>query len=182
MKPLHFKLASAVLWLSLMAIAFFTSPPAAPDTGALIQHLLTGKLDGVNVSLFALFNLMGVWPAAMAVALRFDRPWWKWPFIAGSFALGAFALLPYFVLRRWGAERRPPESFIARLLSSHWLWRALAVAGVSFGALFIFGDLQRFKALWKTQQFPYVMSFDFAAMTLAAGLLGLEQRLRVTKP
>ncbi len=177
MKPLHFKLASLALWLALLAVAF-TAPPAAPDTAALIAKMVSGHLAGVNVSLFALFNLMGVWPLAMAIALRFDAPWWKWPFIAGSFALGAFVLLPWFVLRRWGAVRAPPASVVGRFLSSVWLMRAVGVAGAAFLALFAFGDVTGFVTLWKTQQFPYVMSFDFVAMTLAAGLLGLEQVMR----
>lgn len=171
----RFRVASGGLWLALLGIAFFTAPPAAPDTGAQITQMLTGQLAGLNVSLFALFNLMGVWPLAMAIALRTDRPWWKWPFIAGSFALGAFVLLPYFVLRPWGDPRVEPTSIPGRFLASRWLLLALAIGGLAFGALFFVGDLQGFAVLWKTQQFPYVMSFDFVAMSLAAGLLGLER-------
>ncbi len=177
MMPAHFRLASLGLWLGLLAVAIFTAPPAAPDTAALIAHLMSGQLEGVNVSLFALFNLMGVWPFAMAIALRFDAPWWKWSFLAGSFVLGAFVLLPYFMLRPWLVPPVEPQSFLGRVLASRWLLRALAVAGVAGVAVFLLGDLRGFTGLWRTQQFPYVMSFDFLAMTLAAGLLVLERRL-----
>lgn len=99
MRPQHFKLAAAALWLALVGVSFFTSPPAAPGTTELIVKLATGQLEGVNLSLFGLFNLMGVWPFVILVALRFDRPWWKWPFLLASFVAGAFALLPCLVRR-----------------------------------------------------------------------------------
>jgi hypothetical protein len=172
MKPRTLRLAAFLLWSALLALAFLTSPPAAPDTGALLVHFMTGQLDGQNLSLFALFNLMGVWPAAMAVALRFDASPWKWPFVLGGFALGAFALLPWLVLRPWDGRRATSAS---GLLGSRWLARALALAGAGLGLLFLVGDLPGFVVLWRTQQFPYVMSLDFAAMTLAAGLLRLER-------
>jgi hypothetical protein len=164
----------------LVALTIFTAPPPAPDTGELIGKLVSGQLEGVNLSLFALFNLMGVWPLAMMVALRQDAPWWKWPFLLGSFVLGAFVLLPYFVLRPWLAPRKPDAegSFITRVLSSVWMVRALGVAGVCFGTLFFLGGLGEFAQLFRTQQFPYVMSLDFFACTGAAVLLGVEHARR----
>ncbi|MDP1827254.1 MAG: hypothetical protein Q8L48_28530 [Archangium sp.] len=180
MKPLHFRLASGALWCALLGVAIFTAPPGSPDTGKLITHLATGQLEGVNLSLFALFNLMGVWPVAMAVALRFDGPWWKWVFLVVSFGLGAFALLPYFMLRPWLEPRREPTSFVGRFLSSRWVLRALVLAAVCFGALFVFGGLNEFGTLFRTQQFAYVMSFDFFAFCGAALLLGLERSVSAT--
>ena len=177
MKPLHFRFAAAALWGALLCMAFLTAPPAAPDTGKLIARLATADLERVNLSLFALWNLMGVWPAAMAVALRFDPRWWKWLFIALSFGLGAFALLPYLVVRPWLEPRPEPTSFIGRLLSSRWVLRALVVAAVCFAALFFLGGMGEFGALFRTQQFPYVMSFDFFAFCGAGLLLGLERRV-----
>lgn len=176
MKPLHFRLAAAALWCALIFIAVFTAPPGSPDTGELITRMVTGKLEGVNLSLFALFNLMGVWPAAMAVALRGDAPWWKWPFIALSFGVGAFALLPYFVLRPWLVRPAKDTSIIARLLSSVWVRRSLMLAVLCFGTLFFLGGLEEFARLFRTQQFPYVMSFDFAAFCGAAALLTIERQ------
>ena len=174
MRPIHFRIASALLWLALVGAAF-TAPPAAPDGARLIVKLATADLAGVNLSLFALFNLMGVWPMAMAVALRFDQPWWKWLFLAASFGGGAFALLPYFVLRPWLELRREPTSFAGRLLSSRWVLRALVLAALCFGALFLFGGLGEFATLFDTQQFPRVMSLDFVAFCIAGLLLVTER-------
>lgn len=175
MRALHFRLAALVLWGSLVGVALFAAPPAAPDTGQLISHLATGQLEGVNLSLFGLFNLMGVWPVVMAVALRFDKPWWKWLFLGGSFALGAFVLLPYFVLRPWLWPRVEPSNFIGRLLSSRWLLRALGLAIICFGGLFFAGGLGEFARLFRIQQLPFLMSFDFFAFCGAALLLATER-------
>lgn len=177
MRPHHFKLAAAALWLALVGVAFFTSPPAAPDTTALIVKMATGQLEGVNLSLFGLFNLMGVWPFAMIVALRFDRPWWKWPFLLASFVGGAFALLPYLAARSWLLPQVEPRDLLGRILANRWVSRALVLGGVVFGGFFLFGDLQGFGALFRAQQFPYVMTFDFFAFCGAGVLLGLERRL-----
>lgn len=176
MKPLHFRLAAALLWAGLVAAAFM-APPAPADAGQLIVKLATADLTGVNLSLFALFNLMGVWPMAMAVALRFDTPWWKWLFLVASLVVGAFALLAYFVFRPWRELRREPTSFVGRLLSSRWVMRALALAGACFGGLFLFGGLGEFAQLFRTQQFPHVMSLDFLAFCLAALLLFAERQV-----
>jgi hypothetical protein len=172
----HFKLASAVLWLALVGVAVFTSPPASPDTTKLIVRMATGQLEGLNLSLFGLFNLMGVWPFAMIVALRFDRPWWKWLFLAGSFALGAFVLLPYFVLRPWLLPKVERRTWLSALLANRWISRAIVVAGVAFTGLFLFGGMGEFAELFRTQQFPYVMTFDCLAFCAAAALLALERR------
>lgn len=177
MRERHFRWAAGGLWLALVAVAVFTSPPADPNTTALIVKMATGQLEGVNLSLFGLFNLMGVWPFAMMVALRFDRPWWKWLFIAGSFVLGAFVLLPYLVLRRWLLPMVEKRTWVNGLLANRWVTYALLVAGVGFLGLFLFGDLAGFRALFATQQFAYVMTFDFFAFCGAAGLLALERRL-----
>ena len=176
----RFRIAAAIIWCVLVALTLFTAPPSAPDTAELIGKLVSGKLEGVNLSLFALFNLMGVWPLAMMVALRGDAPWWKWPFLLASFVLGAFVLLPYFTLRPWLAPRASDAegSFITRVLSSVWMVRAIGVAGVCFGALFFFGGLGDFAHLFRTQQFPYVMTLDFFAFTGAAILLGVEHSRR----
>lgn len=175
MRPLHFRLASGLLWGALVLASAFAAPPAAADASQLIVKLATAELAGVNLSLFALFNVMGLWPLAMAVALRFDTPWWKWLFLAASLVVGAFALLPYFVLRPWLELRREPTSFAGRLLSSRWVWRALVLAAIGLGGLFLLGGLGEFAQLFRTQQFPFVMTLDFCALCLAAVLLFAER-------
>jgi hypothetical protein len=172
---MRFRLAAAAVWLTLVIVAVVASPPSDPGTGELVRKMLTGQLEGVNLSFFALFNVMGVWPMALASLLAND-PKWKWPFVLGSFALGAFVLGPWMVLRSW-APQPAVESVVARVLRSTGLRVVLAVAALGLAGLFFFGgDLPAFLALWPTNQFAFVMSFDFVACTLFAGLLLLSAR------
>jgi hypothetical protein len=168
------RLVAATLWAALLGVTLFASPPPAPDTNAQVLRLLTGHVD--DRCLFALFYLMGVWPMAMAVALRGDSAW-KWPFLVGSLAAGSFALLPWLVLRPWG-EPPSPRSRADRALGSRGFRVFLGVAAVVLVAVFFSGDLVAFAQRWRTEQFPFVMSLDFVAMALAWGLLALERRKR----
>ncbi|MCA3014747.1 MAG: DUF2834 domain-containing protein [Myxococcaceae bacterium] len=177
-------LALAV-WLLLLAVAFTLAPPPSPDTSAQLVAMMTGRLEGVNLSLFALFNLMGVFPMAFFAVLAFDAPAQrapKWPFVLGSFALGAFALLPYLVLRRWHLPRREASTWWLRALGSRALAAALVIAGLGLAGLFVSQDVDGFVQLARTQQFPFVMSFDFVACCVAAALLAREEARRSAQP
>lgn len=172
------RVSAGALWLSLLGVAFVAAPPASPDTNAVIVKMMTGQLEGVNVPLFALFNLMGVFPMAFLALLSADSreqrvP--KWPFVVGSFALGAFALLPYLALRQWNLPRRELDSRALRLLGSRGFGVALLLAAVALVGLFVTGDLGGFAELLHTQQFPFVMSCDFVACCLAAAWLAREE-------
>lgn len=90
------------LWLGFVLYAFILAPPDRPDTADLILRLSTGAWDGINPAVVALFNAMGLWPmvyAAVALGESHGQPRRAWPFVVGSFAVGAFALLPYLALR-----------------------------------------------------------------------------------
>ena len=165
-------------WLLLLTTALVFAPAADPGTNELILRMMTGQLDGINQSLFALFNLMGVFPLALLSLLAFDsreQRVWKWPFILGSFVLGAFALLPYLVLRRWQLERRPADALWLRFLG-HRVWAAVLLVAASVLTLIFFfsGDLSAFVSMWRTNQFAFVMSFDFVACCIAGALLCWE--------
>jgi len=172
------RLASLVLWLALLTVAVLGAPPAAPDTNDVILKMLTGRLDGVNTSLFALFNVMGVFPMAFLAVLAFDSteqrvP--KWPFIVLSFGLGAYVLLLYFVARRWNLPRRATSTWWLRLLGSRVFGGVLTVVSLTLVALFVVGGVHDFLEHVRTEQFPFAMSLDFLACCVAAGLLGREE-------
>jgi len=176
------RLVALVTWVLLLTMAFVFSPPAAPDTNDVIKRMLAGQLEGINVSLFALFNVMGVLPMSFLAVLVFDAkeqrvP--KWPFIIASFALGAYALLPYLVLRRWDLPRRPAETWWLRLVGTRLLGIVLTALGLTLIALFVTGDVNGFVTLFRTQQFPFAMTLDFVACwVLGALLAGEEARVR----
>ncbi|MDX2010070.1 MAG: hypothetical protein SFW67_07770 [Myxococcaceae bacterium] len=167
-----------LLWVALLAVAFVAAPPASIDTNDVILKMMTGRLEGVNRPLFALFNLMGVFPMAFLGVLAFDSAEQKvpkWPFVLGSFALGAFVLLPYLVLRRWNLPRREATSWWLKALGSRWYGVGLLLAALALVGLFVTGDTDGFATLFRTQQFPFVMSFDFVACWLSGALLGREE-------
>eukprot|EP00793_Prasinoderma_coloniale_P001744 PRCOL_00003549-RA len=129
---------------------------------------------------------MGVWPAVYAALLVPSRgrggdgapP--AWPFVVGSFALGAFALMPYFALTLNGEPdaEQPPEqertlavrvleskAFAASLLASTAALGAVAAnAVVSTGG----GAWDEYLQLFGSVKLVNVTSVDFLTLSLWA--------------
>ncbi|MBF2097754.1 MAG: DUF2834 domain-containing protein [Gloeomargaritaceae cyanobacterium C42_A2020_066] len=164
-----------LLWLGFILYAFLLAPPDQPDTLGLIQRLVQGDVAGINPLIVALFNLMGVWPAIYASVLLIDgrgQRWPAWPFVLGSFAVGAFALLPYLALRQ------PNPQFVGA--KGGWLtwWdsrlNGSLLALVTLGLLtygFSQGNWADFVEAWRTSRFIHVMSLDFCCLTLLFPLI-----------
>ena len=164
------KLGLWLLWGGAIAYAFLLAPPNQPDTLTLIQKLSTGDWHGINPSIIALFNIMGIWPMIYSCLLLIDGRTQKipaWPFVAGSFGVGAFALLPYLALRNSNSDFTGPKTALLKLLDSRWTGVFLAlgtIALVGYGA--IAGDWSDFVAQWQTSRFIHVMSLDFCLLCL----------------
>uniref|UniRef100_B8HVW6 DUF2834 domain-containing protein n=1 Tax=Cyanothece sp. (strain PCC 7425 / ATCC 29141) TaxID=395961 RepID=B8HVW6_CYAP4 len=164
------RFAFGLLWLGLVSYAFLLAPPDHPDTLSLIQNLSTGKWEGINPLVVALFNLMGIWPMIYSCLLCFDGRGQKvpaWPFALASFGVGAFALLPYLALRQPNPHFEGKKSWLLQVLDSRWLGLILtlgAIALVAYGL--IGGDGQDFIQQWQTQRFIHVMSLDFCLLSL----------------
>jgi hypothetical protein len=176
------KIGFAILWLGFVVYAFGFAPPAQPDTLDLIIKLSSGQWEGINPAIVALFNLMGVWPMIYACLALVDGVGQKvpaWPFVTASFAVGAFALLPYLALRDGVREASLREAFqgnrnptfnghktkLLSVLESPWMGRAIALGTVvllSYGLLK--GDWSDFVQQWQTSQFIHVMSLDFCML------------------
>lgn len=177
------KIAFWLLWIGLIAYAFFLAPPDRPDTMALIQHLSTGQWEGINPLVIALFNIMGVWPLIYSCLIFMDGrgqliP--AWPFAIASFAVGAFALLPYLALRKPNPGFAGTKTGWLKLLDSRWNGLAialLAIALVAYGVLA--GDWSDFVQQWQTSRFIHVMSLDFCMLCLVfPALLGDDMARR----
>ncbi|BAC88202.1 hypothetical protein [Gloeobacter violaceus] len=182
------RIALAALWLGFVAYAFLGGPPETRSPlqqAASLADLALGRGEPLSV---ALFNLMGLIPLAYLFLLVPDAHGEKlpaWPFAVASFAVGAFALLPYLICRRphgvW--PHIPPAGRAARLFDSRWF--ALAVmAGVA--GLFWFGLTQgnwaAFAEQWRTSRFVHVMGLDFLVSTaLLPLLIGDDLRRRSVK-
>lgn len=164
------KIGFSSLWLGFVLYAFFLAPPNQPDTVELIQKIALGQFEGVNPLIVALFNLMGVWPMLYACVLLADGRGQKLPaspFVALTFGLGAFALLPYLAFRRPNPVFLGPRDRLLRFLDSRWL--AIGLTGITIGLLAYGlgqGDWADFAQQWQTSRFIHVSSLDFCLLTL----------------
>lgn len=162
------KIGFALLWLGFGLYAFILAPPAQPDTLETIIKLSSGQWDGLNPAIVALFNLMGIWPMIYACLALIDGSGQKiaaWPFVVGSFAIGAFALLPYLALRHENQTFAGAKTKLLNLVDSPWLGRLIALGSfVLLGYGLLNGDWHDFAEQWRTSQFIHVMSLDFCML------------------
>lgn len=158
------------LWLGFVLYAFILAPPDRPDTADLILKLSTGAWEGINPTVIALFNAMGLWPMAYAALALIDGHGQKqraWPFVLVSFAVGAFALLPYLALRQPNPHFSGSKSALLRLLEARWLGAALTAGAIALASFALLkGDWLNFWQQWQTSRFIHVMSLDFCALWL----------------
>jgi hypothetical protein len=169
------KISLGLLWLGFGFYAFFLAPPDRPDTLDLIINLSTGKWQGINPLIIALFNLMGIWPIIYTSLLIIDGRDQKipaWPFALASFAVGAFAILPYLVLRQPNSNFTGPKNLLIKILDSRWCGViALVGAAILIAYGLIKGDWADFLAQWHHSRFIHVMSLDFCLLTLLCPIL-----------
>jgi len=171
-----------LLWVGFTGYAFLLAPPDRSDTLQLIINLSTGKWDGINPLVVALFNLMGVLPMIYACLMLIDGKTQKLAaglFSAASFGVGAFAILPYLALRvpnvttdRDRAIGEIERRGIIKLVDSRWIGIGLTIATI---VLLIYGisrgDFTDFAQQWQTNRFIHVMSLDFCLLTLLLPVL-----------
>lgn len=171
------RLIFGILWVGFVGYAAILAPPDQPDTVDLILRLSTGNWDGINPALVAVFNAMGLWPMVYAAVVLVDGHGQRlpaWPFVAASFAVGAFAMLPYLALRSpvaWAG----PEDRVLRVVGSRWFGAGLAVAAMALlGWGLLAGDWPNFWHQWQTSRFVHVMTLDFCALSLLFPVLLIE--------
>jgi hypothetical protein len=174
MSPLT-RVAAVLIVAALLAEAFWWAPPQRPDQTDWLIRLMTGDWAEEEPLVVALFDLMGVWPMAMLALLS---PWLRrrpiplWPFAVGSFALGAFVLLPGLAL---GGAPLPMASW-QRALGSRWFAGCLLVPALGLmGWGLVNGSPEAFVAAWQSEQFVHVMAFDFLALWATSVLVARDQ-------
>ncbi len=164
------KIIFGLIWLAFGTYAFLLAPPDQPDTNLLIQNLIGGRLEGINPVIIALFNIMGILPMIFACVLFSDGRGQKvpaWIFATLSFGIGAFGLLPYFVLRSSNPTFIGKKSWLIRFFDSRWLGVLLAIASVILvGYAFREGNWSDFGVQFQTNRFINVMSLDFCELCL----------------
>jgi hypothetical protein len=159
-----------LLWLGFVCYAFLLAPPDQPDTLALIQNLSTGQWAGINPLVVALFNLMGIWPLVYTCLLLVDgrgQHLAAWIFAIASFAVGAFAILPYLALRQSPTQFSGPVNGVLRLTESRWTAIGLGLGAIAlFGYGLLNGNWSDFWQQWQTSRFIHVMSLDFCLLSV----------------
>jgi hypothetical protein len=164
------KIAFGLLWLGFITYAFVFAPPDQPDTLELIKNLSTGQWQGINPLVVALFNIMGVFPIIYSAVLFIDGRGQKipaWLFAIPSFAVGAFAILPYLALRESNKQFPGKKDFFIKLLDSRFTGIALTLGTIILVAYGLQGgDWGNFVQQWQTSRFIHVMSLDFCVLCL----------------
>jgi hypothetical protein len=159
-----------LLWVGFGLYGFLLAPPPAPDTLELVLQLSTAQWSDINPWVVALFNLMGVLPLIYCCLLFADgrgQRFPAWPFVALSFVVGAFGLLPYLALRNPQPTLEGPMDRTLSLFDSRWmglLLSALTLLLLGYGLLQ--GDGAAFLRQWRTDRFIHVMSLDFCLLCL----------------
>ena len=166
------------LWLGLLTDLFVFSPPPIDDQGTWVLEALTGQWSDKNPLTVAVFNLLGVWPLFFAARLKSElrgRPVPAWPFVLGSMALGAFALLPYFILIPRRPEPRDPWAWLKWIDHPITLGLLGVGAAVLAGWGLMYGDYAGFWLAVQSEQLVQVMSLDFAVLIVTMALTGARQ-------
>ena len=134
-----------------------------------------GEWQGINPLIISLFNLMGIWPAVYACVLFADGRGQRlraFPFVLGSFAVGAFILLPYLIFRQPNPQFSGSKDWLLKIWDSRITAIVLLIGALT---LMIFGlsqgNWQDFIQQWKSDRFIHVMSLDFCLLSLLFPLL-----------
>ena len=89
------------------------------------------------------------------------------PFVAASFGVGAFAILPYLALRQANPSGEGEKNWLLKILDSRWIGVLLTLGTISLIAWgLIFGDWADFLRQWQSDRFIHVMSLDFCLLCL----------------
>lgn len=189
----------ACVWAGLISYAALGAPGkdavhTAIDNEILMK-LIANPFDPTVAPLFSvLFNFMGIWPAWYAAALlpggKNQKPLPIAPFVAGSVAVGAFALSPYLSLREYRGEdsgvTQADLNGVSRWFEGKLNAAILAAGAVGLSAYGltanggdVAGSISEFVDLWKTQLFVHVTSLDFAALwALSFGVMAEDMERR----
>ncbi|KEZ53273.1 hypothetical protein ACTSEZ_06705 [Metabacillus sp. JX24] len=157
------------LWAALIAYAVFFAPGKSGEEDDIMKHLLTGSFEQADPLVVMVFSFLGIFPMIFALLIlpNDTRKLPAWPFVLGSFALGAFSLLPYFFLRkeRKHIERKFSEK-TKRLRDSKLVILILAVltAGLYLFGIFM-GSIERYSEAFQSSQLVSVMTADLFVLT-----------------
>ena len=167
-------LARRLLLLALFAAdilyALLLAPKGDPP-GNLFLELALGRGPARNPAVWGVFGLLGIVPLLYWALLFPDgcgQRVWAWPFALGMMAFGAFALLPYLILRRPYPHPKPgARNFVVRWFAGR-PFAVFAAAALVFLLAYItlFGNLANYVYWFRVSNFVHVMTVDLLVLTL----------------
>jgi len=178
--PIVDRLVYALLWLALLGYALLLSPPVAPETADQVLAMLRLDTATADPLAIAVFNLLGVLPAAFMALVLFDtgRPN-PWPFALGAYVLGGLVLLPYLALRDTQAPLAARAGTFARIIGSRTAGAVLLLMAVGLlGFGLVAGSPTAYLAQIHGSKFIAVMTADLLALTAALHLAAATDRRR----
>ncbi|CAA7407792.1 unnamed protein product [Spirodela intermedia] len=168
------------LWAALVYYVAQLAPDQTPSRDMyFLQKLLTLKGDDgfrMNQVLVALWYVMGLWPMVYSMLLlptgrssRSRVP--VWPFLLVSFFVGAYGLIPYFVL--WKPPTPPVEEEETRRWPLNFLESKITAAIVTASGLGLITyaglasgeDWKEFFQYFRESKFVHVTSLDFSLLS-----------------
>jgi hypothetical protein len=156
------------IWFGFIMYALFLAPGKGFTSDPIVQDLLAGNFAEVDPLVVTVFSFLGLFPFLFASLLipveRGKIP--VWPFVLGSFFLGAFSLLPYFFLRKRNtpSSMRNPK-WIHKILISNVFSILLILLAFSSSIYLLNGfSLITYWEAFNNSKLVSVMTFDFLVL------------------
>lgn len=152
-----------IIWIGFILYAVLLAPDG---NGSYLSDLIT--MNDPDAGLLAMFSLLGVFPVVFAILLLRDDsgsvP--AWPFVLGSFALGAFSLLPYFIVNKKTHRPNRTPNKLKRLLESKILLSILILLAIGLMVYgIVAGEATLYQKAFLESNFVHVMTIDFLVLT-----------------
>lgn len=169
-----------LLWVAFPLYGFMASnlllPPDDGYTRQVVMASLTVDISAVEPLVFMVFNLLGVIPMTYALLVLFDgeeQPLPAWPFVILSFVVGAFGILFYVALRRWGRDVEGAKSRLQQQLDTRTGPAILLIVSLLLVIVGAGGSVQSYVDLWQTKPLVHIMTIDLVLLLLVLPFLAM---------
>ncbi len=164
------KLILAAAWIAGWIHVLWFTPEGGPSVAEFLADVFQSDGGRVDPLVFAVFNLLGLWPLIMLVVLvQDDQGRWKaWPFAVSALVLGNTALYVYLFLRRPQEGKVPERTRLVRFAESKVLALLVLVSTIALFAQGLFqGSPEAYRRAYETNAFVSFMSVDFLLFSVA---------------
>ncbi len=176
------KFLLALFWTAGWIHVYAGSPTGGASVTETITGIMRADPDAYDPLVFAVFNVLGIWPLIMVAVLASDTQGRlkAWPFAFSSIVLGNSALYVYLFLRKVQRPFVGPKTILVRFAESRLL--ALGLLASTLALMFYGltqGSVSAFIETWQVNFFVNVMTIDFVLFPVAfATVLADDMRRR----